>query len=240
MGYSARVPLGAHGCCGCGVVPAGSRFRFGCAATSATTRRRGVCRARSPRSSSSHACACPPCYQRRLCVRPRSVGSVGSAPSARHVGGCMSGTSSEGGAAAGPLRWCSQRGPRLRDVTNEYSSGTPPYGVQCAGTFRGSWLVWVRHSTAERPSRLRVRRYLSDIALTGSVPSSLSALTKLVALCVPRSCQRGLRVRPRRVGSVGSAPSARHVGGCMSWASSEGGAAAGLFRYSQTGPLHAM
>jgi hypothetical protein len=108
-------------------------------------------------------------------------------------------------------------GTLARDVTKEYSSGTPPYGVQCAGAFRGTWLLWVRRSTAERPSRLRMCRYLSDIALTGSVPSSLSALTNLLALCVPRSCQRGLRVRPRSVGSVGSAPSARHVGGCMSW-----------------------
>ncbi len=60
---------------------------------------------------------------------------------------------------------------------------------------------------------------LSENALTGSVPSSLSALTELAFLCVPPSSRRRLRVRPRRVGWVGSALTARQVGGCMSGAS---------------------
>jgi hypothetical protein len=107
----------------------------------------------------------------------------------------------------------SQRGPLARDVTKEYSMGTPILWVQCAGTYRGPWLLWVRRSTAERPSPLRVCRYLYNNKLTGSVPSSLSALTELVFLCVPRSCLRRLRVRPRRVGWVVSAPSVRQVGG---------------------------
>jgi hypothetical protein len=110
--------------------------------------------------------------------------------------------------------------------------GHPSHGVQCAGTFRGTWLLWVRRSSAVRPSPLRVCSNLSLNALTGSVPSSLSALTHLIGLCVPPSSQRRLRVRPRSVGSVGSAPSARHVGGCMSGASSGGGAEVGLLRYS--------
>jgi hypothetical protein len=155
----------------------------------------------------------PPSCQRRLraCGRGGS-GSVGSALSARHVGGCMSGASSGGDAAAGLLQ-CSQRGPRARDVTKEYSSGTPSYGVRCAGTVRGTWLLWARRGTSERPGPLRVCSLLGNNALTGSVPSSLSALTKLTELCVARSYQRRLRVRLMWVGSVGSAPSARHVGG---------------------------
>ncbi len=48
-------------------------------------------------------------------------------------------------------------------------------------------MLWVRRSTAERPSPLRVCSDLSYNALTGSVPSSLSALTKLTELCVPPS-----------------------------------------------------
>ncbi len=55
----------------------------------------------------------------------------------------------------------------------------------------------------ERPSQLRVCSALEYNTLTGSVPSSLSALTKLTDLCVPPSCQRRLRVRPRRVGIGG-------------------------------------
>ena len=46
-------------------------------------------------------------------------------------------------------------------------------------------MLWVRRGTAERPSPLRVCSTLSNNALTGSVPSSLSALTNLEALCVP-------------------------------------------------------
>jgi hypothetical protein len=67
------------------------------------------------------------------------------------------------------------------------------------GTVRGyrreTSLLWVRRSTAERPSPLRVCSDLSDNALTGSVPSSLSALINLESLCVPPSCQRRLCVR---------------------------------------------
>jgi hypothetical protein len=141
-------------------------------------------------------------------ARAADVGRIGRLRSERGMsGGCMSAASSGGGAAAGPLR-CSQRGPLARDVTTEYSRGAPSYGIQCAGTFRGTWLLWVRRSTAVRPSPLRVCRYLFNNKLTGSVPSSLSALTHLIGLCVPPCCQRRLRVRPRSVGSVGSAPSA--------------------------------
>ncbi len=84
--------------------------------------------------------------------------------------------------------------------------------VQCKGTVRA---LCVRRCTVERPSPLRVSSWLYNNKLTGSVPSSLSALTNLEELCVPPSCQRRLRVQPRRVGSVGSAPSARHVGGAL-------------------------
>ena len=118
------------------------------------------------------------------------VGSVGSAPSARHVWGCMSGASSGGGAAAGLLRY-SQRGPLARDVTTEYSRGTPSLWGTVRGYRRGTWLLWVRRSTAERPSPLRVCSALYNNALNGSVPSSLSALTHLGYLCVPPSCHGG-------------------------------------------------
>ncbi len=115
-----------------------------------------------------------------------------------------------------------------RDVTTEYSRGTHPMGpLGGYPSETGTWLLWVRRSTAERPSPLRVCSILSQNALTGSVPSSLSALTELTFLCVPPSSYWCLRVRPRRVGWLGSAPSARHVGGCMSGASSGDGAAAG-------------
>jgi hypothetical protein len=127
----------------------------------------------------------------------------------------MSGASSGGGAAAGLLQ-CSQRGPLARDVTEEYSRGTPPMGT-VRGYRRGASLLWVRRSTAEGPSPLRVCSDLNQNALTGSVPSSLSALTNLCALCVPPSCQRRLRVRPRRVGSVGSAPSSAACRGVHDW-----------------------
>jgi hypothetical protein len=148
----------------------------------------------------------PPSCQRRFCACSRGgSGLVGSAPSARHVGGCIFGASSMGVAAAGLLQ-CSQRGPLARDVTTEYSSGTPPL-VTVRGYRKGTSLQWVRRSTAERPSPLRVCSDLTHNALTGSVPSSLSALTNLALLCVPPSCQRRLHVQPRRAGSVGSAPS---------------------------------
>ena len=76
-------------------------------------------------------------------------------------------------------------GTLTHDVIQEYSLGHPILWVQCAGTFRGTWLLWVRRSTAERPSPLRVCSDLSRNALTGTVPSSLSALINLASLCVP-------------------------------------------------------
>ena len=82
-------------------------------------------------------------------------------------------------------------------------------------------MLWRRRSTAERPSPLRVCSWLSDNALTGSVPSWLSALTKLAELCVPPSCHLRLRVRLIRVGSVGSAPSARRAAVGGAWRGKE-------------------
>jgi hypothetical protein len=128
----------------------------------------------------------------------------------------MSGASSGGGAAAGLLQ-CSQRGPWACDVTSEYSRGTPSYAVQCAGTVGAHGCCWCGVVPPERPSPLRVRSYLSNNKLTGSVPSSLSTLTNLVQLCVAPSCQRRFHVRPRRVGSVGSAPSSAACRGVHVW-----------------------
>ncbi len=181
-------------------------------------------------------CVAPSC-QRRLRVRPRRVGSVGSAPSARHVGGFMTGASSRGGAAAGLLR-CSQRGPRARDVTEEYSKGHPLLWLQCAGTVGAHRCCGCGVAPPERPSSLRVCRYLSVNKLTGSVPSSL---TNLVNLCVPHFLPTGFAraAEEGRIGRLCSEPrgiSGRtrgmHVGGIE-----PGGAAAGLLRCSQRGPL---
>jgi hypothetical protein len=85
------------------------------------------------------------------------------------------------------LLWYSQSGPLARDVTKEFSRGNPPMGTVSVGTV-GASLPWVRRSTAERPSPLRVCSGLNNNKLTGSVPSSLSALTNLSFLCVPHSC----------------------------------------------------
>jgi hypothetical protein len=101
------------------------------------------------------------------------------------------------------------------------------------GYRKGTWFLRVRHSTAERPSPLRVCRELGSNALTGSVPSSLSALTNVDTLCVPPSSQRRLCLRPMWVGSVGLAPSVQHVGGCMSGSMERGLCGS---RYSQRGP----
>jgi hypothetical protein len=68
------------------------------------------------------------------------------------------------------------------------TQGAPPRMGTVRGYRRGTSLLWVRRSTAERPSPLRVCSDLSQNTLTGSVPSSLSALIKLSWLCVPPSC----------------------------------------------------
>jgi hypothetical protein len=148
-------------------------------------------------------------------VRPRRVGSVGSAPSARHVGG---------------LHVCSiergRCGSRAVAVLSEGTSGTRgDYGVlkghpslwgTVRGYGRGTWLLWVRRSTAERPSPLRVCSDLSNNKLNGSVPSSLSALTKLRELCVaPSCCACGRRGSDRSALLRACGMS----GGCMSGAS---------------------
>ena len=79
-------------------------------------------------------------------------------------------------------------------------------------------MLWVRRSTAERPSPLRVCSDLHNNQLTGSVPSSLSALTNLEALCVPpleptalaRAAEQG---RMGRLCSDLAACRGMHVGG---------------------------
>jgi hypothetical protein len=102
------------------------------------------------------------------------------------------------------------------------------------GSCRGTWLLLVRRSTGERPSPLRFCSALSSNALTGSVPSSLSALTNLAYLCAP--FLPTALVRTADVGRIGRLCSERtacrgvHVGGIE-----RGGTAAGLLRYSQEG-----
>ena len=86
------------------------------------------------------------------------------------------------------------------------------------GYRRGTSLVWVRRSTAERPSPLRVCSWLYNNTLTGSVPSSLSKLINLTKLCVPPSSQR-VFAHAAEEGRIGRLCSERaacrrmHVGG---------------------------
>ena len=154
----------------------------------------------------------------------------------------MSGASSGGGAAAGLVAVLSER-TLARDVTTEYSKGHPipwgtvrglPIGAQGC---RGCGVV-----PPERPSPPRVCSDLSHNALTGSVPSSLSALTNLYSLCVPPLLPPAL-ARAAEEGRVGRLCSEQRgmSGGCMSGASSGGGAAAGLVAVLSEGTLgHAM
>jgi hypothetical protein len=106
---------------------------------------------------------------------------------------------------------------------------------------RGTSLLWVRRSTAERPSPLRVCRDLNDNPLNGSVPSWLSALTKLSQLCVTPSCHRRLRVRLMlgRIGRLCSEQRGMSGDACL-------GHRAGAVRQHgccgtlKRGPLHTM
>jgi hypothetical protein len=177
----------------------------------------------------------PPSCQRRLRVRPRRAGSVGSAPSAWHVGGCMPGASSGGGAAAGLLQ-CSQRGARARDVTTEYSRGTPPMGT-VRGYRRGTSLLRVRRSTAERPSPLSgvqiPQQQYTDGECAELALRAHQAFSPVRGPFLPTAFARAAEEGRDRSALLRAA---RHVGECMSGASSGGGAAAGLLRYSQRGP----
>ncbi len=98
-------------------------------------------------------------------------------------------------------------------------------------------MLWVRRSTAERPSPLRVCSGLDNNKLTGSVPSSLSALTNLVTLCVPPFLPPAF-ARAVEEGRICRLYSERAA--CWGIACRGHRAAAGLMRYSQRGPLHAM
>jgi hypothetical protein len=209
------------------MAPSG-RVRFGCAsALDSNTLTGSVPSSLSALINLAYLCVPPQpssACQRRLRVRPRRIGSVGAAPSAQHVGGIE-----RGGVAAGLLRY-SQRGPRARDGTKEYFKGHPILWVRCAGTVKAhSWcgcgVVWRR--AAESASG--VQTPLQQHADGECAELALCAHRAYITVRLPHSCQRRLRVRPRRFRSVSSAPSARHVGGIE-----RGGAAAGL-RYSQRG-----
>ncbi len=127
-------------------------------------------------------------------------------------------------------------------TTKEYSRGTPSYGNAARVPFTGTWLLWVRRSTAERPSPPRVCSNLYNNALTGSVPSSLSALTKLAFLCACPLVADGVCACGER-GSDGSALLSRSLlrpRGLSGDACRGHRAGAvrqqGLLRYSQRGP----
>ncbi len=94
----------------------------------------------------------------------------------------------------------------------------------------------------ERPSPLRVCSQLDNNYLTGSVPSSLSALTNLQEVCMPPSSTTAFArvAEGGRIGRLCSERTACRGVHCMSGGIEGGGAAAGLMRCSQRGPLHAM
>ncbi len=73
--------------------------------------------------------------------------------------------------------------------------GQPFLWVRCAGTVGAHGCCGCGVAPPQRPSPLRVCSWLNKNELTGSVPSSLSALTNLFVLCVAPSCQWRLRVR---------------------------------------------
>ncbi len=192
-GVQCAGTVGAHRCCGCGVAPPERPSPLRVCSYLSNNRLTGSV----PSSLSALTNLielCVPLLANGVCTcgrggsdRSALLRARGMSGGALHVWGIE-----QGGAAAGLLRY-SQRGPRAGDVNTEYSRGSPPIGT-VRGYRRGTWLLWVRRSTAERPSPLRVCSFLLDNTLTGSVPSSLSALTKLSALCVPPSCQRCLHL----------------------------------------------
>jgi hypothetical protein len=158
----------------------------------------------------------PPSCHRRLRVRPR-VGSVGSAPSRA---ACRGAACRGHRARAVRQQGCCGALRREPCTRCDYGvlNGHRSYGLRCAGTGRGTWLLRVRRSTAERPSPLRACSKLYNNKLTGSVPSSLSALTELVHLCVPPSLPTAFTraADVRRIGRLCSERAAcrgLHVGG---------------------------
>jgi hypothetical protein len=86
---------------------------------------------------------------------------------------------------------------------------------------------------AERPSPLWLCSDLSNNTLTGSVPSSLSALIYLVNVCVPPSCQRRLRVRPRRVGIGRHCSERAAYRGMHDWGIEQGGVCSTMRGYGR-------
>jgi hypothetical protein len=87
----------------------------------------GECSELALRAHKAYTTVCAPFVTLRLRLRPRRVGSVDSAPSARHVGGCMSGAS-RGAVWQQGCCGALKMGPRARHVTKEYSRGTPSHG----------------------------------------------------------------------------------------------------------------
>ncbi len=178
----------------------------------------------------------PPSCQRRFCscgrggwdrsalLRARGMSGVyverHQAKAVREQGCC--------GALTGDLG----HAMRLRST-----QGAPLLWGTVRGYRRGTRLLWVRRSTAERPSPLRVCSDLHSNALNGIVPSSLSALIRLELLCMPPSsrcvcaCGRG--------GSDRSALlRARGMSGVHVWRHRVGAVRQqGMLRCSQRGPL---
>jgi hypothetical protein len=92
-----------------------------------------------------------------------------------------------------------------RDVTKEYSLSHPLPWVQCAGTFRAHGCCGCGVVPPSGRVRFRVCSKLSNNALNGCVPSSLSALINLEYLCVPPACplRRAAFARAAEVARIG-------------------------------------
>jgi hypothetical protein len=194
MGYGARVPTGAHGCCGCGVAPPERPSPLWlCSDLSWNALTGSVPSSLSALTNLAYLCVAPSCQWRLL-----ACGRGGSDRSALLRARGMSGVDVGGiegvGAAAGLLRY-SQRGGSGTPRDYGVLKGHPLPWVRCAGTVGAHGCCGCGVAPPKRPSPLRVCSALNGNALTGSVPSSLSALTKLSQLCVAPSCQRRLRVR---------------------------------------------
>jgi hypothetical protein len=164
MGYGARVPVGAHGCCGCGVAPPSGPLRF-CSDLTYNSLTGSVPSSLSALTNLAFLYV-PPSCQRRLRVRPRRVGLVGSAPSGAACRGMHVGGIEQGRCGSRAVAVVSEGTSGMRCDYYEVLKGHPSHGVRCAGTGRGTWLLWVRRSTVERPSPLRVSESASGVQQT--------------------------------------------------------------------------
>ncbi len=164
MGYGARVPVGAHGCCGCGVAPPSGPLRF-CSDLTYNALTGSVPSSLSALTNLAFLYV-PPSCQRRLRVRPRRVGSVGNAPSGAACRGMHVGGIEQGRCGSRAVAVVSEGTSGMRCDYYGVLKGHPSLWGTVRGYRRGTWLLWVRRSTAERPSPLRVSESASGVQQT--------------------------------------------------------------------------